>query len=844
MAAATRIIPAQRLRRPLHSGAPVVYWQLGAMQESRYDVADRPMAGEMDPFFFLTKHKNFIPHEYPSRTQFAAERRERRPSLQGEFAPTRTWFPFSSPRVDLSGFWFRPTVLGTWARTLIEAEATAIATFRLRTCGGAMLLVNGAEAGWMAPYRRNLESEAQFTVRLSRGENEIRVWFDDLAERDARYYFQLDYLSGPKVAQALPISIDSLVADAIEAALESMHFELPAYVAGEVALRIDRALAVDAEVEIRVEGDFMSIEPPTALHRNLPAGANRIAIAEAAELPADFRHFKVSIGVGGFSASRVFGVEICHAHRQGRAPKTLAARIDEALREVAGHAETDTVRALARLALGKTGEETDAMIEAALPPIEDCHDCADFILVPLLWSRKAYADGISPELRERIDKAILNYRFWMDEPGNDVQWYFSENHALLFHTAAYLAGDLLQHARFVRSGRSGAEQSAVGAARVRAWLDHFEKWEMAEFNSAPYFPIDLKGLCILQALAPDADISRRAGAAILRLLEIVARSAHHGFLTGAQGRSYEHTLRASRSLELSGIARMLWGTGFYGKRFHALPQLALCLRDHGLAAPAELAAIASVPDDSAWEWAFAQGQNGFAKLYHYKTRGFALGTAAAYRWNEWGYQENILHLRLGADPDAQIWINHPGEVLQSGFGRPSYWGGSGTLPRVQQYRALAVLAFDCAAEQPDFTHAWFPAAVFDQSSVRGSCAFARRDGAYAMLKTDGRFEQVVSGPTANCELRVAGHRCLWIVRSGDDRDAGSLDDFRKRFESLVVRHGSDGEWFVDDPEYGTVRFFADGKVAAEGRLLDPSQWTIRGTALNLARPREKAGNVA
>ena len=57
---------------------------------------------------------------------------------------------------------------------------------------------------------------------------------------------------------------------------------------------------------------------------------------------------------------------------------------------------------------------------------------------------------------------------------------------------------------------------------------------MAEFNSAPYFPIDLKGLTALLALAPDADIRDRARAAIVRLIEIVARSAHHGVLTAAE----------------------------------------------------------------------------------------------------------------------------------------------------------------------------------------------------------------------------------------------------------------------------------------------------------------------
>ena len=68
----------------------------------------------------------------------------------------------------------------------------------------------------------------------------------------------------------------------------------------------------------------------------------------------------------------------------------------------------------------------------------------------------------------------------------------------------------------------------------------------------------------------------------------------------------------------------------------------------------------------------------------------------------------MLHLRLGSTPEAQIWINHPGETIQSGYGRPSFWGGCGTLPRVHQYRDLAMLDFNVHEGQPDFTHAWFP----------------------------------------------------------------------------------------------------------------------------------------
>ncbi len=342
--------PAHTLRRPLAAGSPIVYWLLGATSEQRYDVADQPMKGEMDPFFFLTKHKNFIPHEYPCRTEFAAERRDKRPHPQGAFEADRVWLPFGSPRVDLSGFWFRPTVIGTWARTGLHAAAAGPARLRLRTCGGAVLFVNGTEAGWMAPYGRNLEAAQDFEVELVAGANDIRVWFDDLAERDARYFFQLDLLSGPSVEHALPITVNSDIATAMEGALEAMHFECPAYCDGEVALETDVKLPVAMDVSVRIEGDFMSIEEPVTFRRRIEAGAGRIAIAAAEDLPADFRHFAVSLTSSGFTASRVFGVEICHAGRQGAAPAALADRIGEALDEVADFAEADTVRALARLA--------------------------------------------------------------------------------------------------------------------------------------------------------------------------------------------------------------------------------------------------------------------------------------------------------------------------------------------------------------------------------------------------------------------------------------------------------------------------------------------------------------
>jgi hypothetical protein len=815
------------LFRPLANGRSITYWQLGATSQTPFDVADQPMEGEMDPFFFVTKQKNFIPHEYPCRTEFIAKYRRVKPVPGIAFSPRTSWLPFGATHLDLSGFWFRATHLETWARTCLTTERAGMAQFKLSTCGGAILFVNGAEVGWMAPYQRNFQSAKTFCVDLNAGENEIRVYFDDLAERDGRYLFGLDYVDGPPAKQALPTENAAHHAHHIEAALAGMHFEKLSYTGGEVALVTDTPLAAGTDISIKVEGDFMSTEN---LELNVsPVGAScRIPIARTEDLPADFRHFHVSLSAGGYTASRVFGVEICHVERQGAAPPTLKSRIAEALDEVGEFGEPDSVCALARLATGKGGEKTDRMLAGVLRAIKECHDCADFILVPLLWCRQIYGEDIGGATRSKIDRAILDFRYWMDEPGNDVQWYFSENHALLFHTAAYLAGGMFASSTFMRSGRTGVEQSATGGARVRAWLDHFERCEMAEFNSAPYFPIDLKGLTALFALAPDADIRRRAGAAIARLLEIVANSAHHGALTAAQGRSYEHTLRAGRSLELSAMMRMLWGTGNYGRRFHALPQLALCLKEFGLTLPDELGHRADFGDEGALEWCFSQGENSIAKLYHFKNTNYAMGSAANYRCNEWGYQETLLHLRIGTNPDAQVWINHPGEMIHSGYARPSFWGGSGTLPRVHQYKGLALVCFDCNAEQLDFTHAWFPLDIFDQTSLGANFAAAKSGEGFVFLKTKNPLELVTHGPTANAELRQKGRKATWIVRIDDTANSPSLSAITERFSDLRILKTEDGALIVQDPEYGPVRFCVNGRIEGEGRVLDPSSWTIQG----------------
>lgn len=814
-----------RLVIALPAGRTVDRWQLSDTLEERFDGPDEAMEGAMDAGFFLAGERNYIPHEYPCRRAFAALYRDRRPQPKSAFAPRRWWFPFGAERVDLSGFWFRPTRVETWARTFLSADRGGTARFRLTTCGSAVLFADGREVAWLAPCKRNWEEGVDFDLPLTAGETEITVCFADLCERDARYFFSLRLLEGEGLSAALSVSVEPETAREMEALLEGAHFELPWYEGGEVTLRFDRPATRAFDAGIMVRGDFISAEA-ISLERRLEAGRDRLPVAPTADLPGDFREFNITLRAGGMAISRRLAVEIIHDLPEPSA--ALASRVDEVLDHVALDAEPDTVRALARLASGRLGPETDAMIEACLPAIADCHDCADFLLVPLLWVRMRWGEGIGRETRARVNETILGFRYWMDEPGNDVMWYFSENHALLFHAACHLAGTLFPDARFTRSGRLGSAQRQIGAERVRRWFDHFEACEMAEWNSAPYFPIDLKGLAALFALSPEADIRERAERAIRRLLAIVAASCHRGILTASQGRSYEHSLRPARTLEVTAIGRLVWGHGGLGRRFHALPLLALCVRDHGWHPDENLRGLAVFEGNGAREWCFRQGESGFAPLYHYKTRHFAIGSVAAYKPGGWGYQETVLHLRLGERPEAQVWINHPGETLQGGFGRPSFWGGCGNLPRVHQYRALAFLGFDAHLDTPDFTHAYVPLAAFDEVIPDGNRLWLKSGGAFALLAGSGPLECIATGPSAGCEVRLAGRDGRWIVRLSDVSRDADLAAFAARLRRLEVRQEAGGKIVLDDPDYGAVVCHASGVIDAEERTVDPAAWTQNG----------------
>lgn len=190
---------------------------------------------------------------------------------------------------------------------------------------------------------------------------------------------------------------------------------------------------------------------------------------------------------------------------QGQA--SLDARLneqDDALplyqRATAEPTEDEGDALLAMLRQGNAGEQAQALLVRLLQRVSAREEGSSSALISLLWVWHDYHGEIfAPVLWRRVRSAILGYRYWFDELGNDVMWFTSASNALSFHTAQYLAGQMFRDERFTASGRLGRGQQEIAAQRLAWWSVNVAPQEGAS-----------PSLRALSQLADDAGLRARA----------------------------------------------------------------------------------------------------------------------------------------------------------------------------------------------------------------------------------------------------------------------------------------------------------------------------------------------
>ena len=220
------------------------------------------------------------------------------------------------------------------------------------------------------------------------------------------------------------------------------------------------------------------------------------------------------------------------------------------------------------------GQPHEGIILSALDFINVRKDCSDFVLhgvlrmlyqfsPPLPEGEGAGVKTISNSPLVKARQAVLNFKYFPNERGIDSLCTWTENHYILFTSAAYLAGQLFPDEVFTNSGETGKQKVEINRKRILRWLDLRFRTGFSEWLSHVYYDEDLTALLSLYDFAQDEEIRRKAEMVIDLLLLDMVLNSFKGVFGSTHGRAYENTKKWASDEGTSDTMKLLFGMGIY-----------------------------------------------------------------------------------------------------------------------------------------------------------------------------------------------------------------------------------------------------------------------------------------
>lgn len=141
--------------------------------------------------------------------------------------------------------------------------------------------------------------------------------------------------------------------------------------------------------------------------------------------------------------------------------------------------------------------------------IDGRYDCADFRMNSLVRLYLSYYDYLPVSTRNDIRRVMLDFKYWMDQGGEDSMCYWSENHQILFATQEYLIGQTFPDAIFSVDQKTGAEHMQMAEERINAWMEQRFLYGFTEWYSNNYYPEDIAPMANFIQFANDPEMVNR-----------------------------------------------------------------------------------------------------------------------------------------------------------------------------------------------------------------------------------------------------------------------------------------------------------------------------------------------
>ncbi len=708
--------------------------------------------------------------------------------------------------------------LRAWAYAQLSVAAAQEAQLVITTYGPADVWLNGQHLARQAAFDPTRPHSTSIPCALAAGSNELLVRVESAGDNASACVLavQVHGLAG-EAEVVLPTHIESAFF-AKRVALEKLAAQatLDRYVYGNldgdrldrnepIGLRFSNALEGQGPLIVRLQslqGDIFQERTTT-----VPKPGTVVELAAKFPLRNGPHHLAFWPPLEDYY-TRQLRFERKELFYVVRTPYTLKAdpsiegRRQEALADATERRNNSLYCELAKMALDNWERIDRKVIGRAVQGIQDGHagSLADLLgLVGALLRFKKKTDHFQT-LGLSTGAFVTRYPHWRNEQGSHLRLSGgeagSESGQLLYLTCEVLAGQLFPDRVFGASGKKGRWHRAGAVELAIDYLQQHGRYGFQEWDAPLAVETTLAALSYLADLA-SSDVLRDLAAVMMdKIFFDLAVNSFQGAYGASKGRTDTASVLSARLEPTSGIARLMWGLGNLNENLMGTVSLASC-RKYEL--PEVIRQIATSPAEAFWSRerhvAPNQAADGTPEAARrppwevvtnsYKTRDFMLSSALDYHAGQRGSSEHIWQATLG--PDALVFVNHPVNMSEEDSRRPNLWAGNGVLPRVAQWGDVLLALYELPADDwLGFTHAYFPAAAFDETAFSGQWAFARKEQGYLALWAARGLERVTTGQTAFRELRSPGQQNIWLCHMGQALLDGSFADFQSKILAMEV----------------------------------------------------------
>ncbi|MGI5894314.1 MAG: hypothetical protein ACOX6P_06925 [Candidatus Merdivicinus sp.] len=467
---------------------------------------------------------------------------------------------------------------------------------------------------------------------------------------------------------------------------------------------------------------------------------------------------------------------------------------------------------LAKLLCGNNKEFDEDNVIRTIDYINKRYDCSDFALhgVIRLYATYGKSDILSDQLKSAIKQCILNFKYWVDEPGKSMMFTRSENHEILFHSAEYAAGQLFPCDIFPNSGQNGLFHSLKGQILSEQWIREKGRWGFTEWLSNTYYEEDILALLSIYDFGEENSPFRRLAKNLLDFIAVlIACHQHHGVMATTHGRCYEESLMYPETESMSTLNWLLLGEPQKLCDHFSIGAVALCGSSYPV--PKGLDELARLPMWTKARMGMFQDRGGDGvNCATYRTNSYMVSGLVESRAGEHGGQVNAGQVLL--DGSVPIFVTCFDN--KSATTRPSYWGGQYIMPKTAAYKNLLGLIYriDTVA---GYTHCYFPQFSFDEVTSQNGWWFGRKNNAYIAVYSQKPAHMVQEGDCRGREILCLEKENIWILEAGCREENEDFTNFIKQIVSAKILC-TDIDLVYDSPSVGQVHLSWENPCTIQG----------------------------